>query len=177
MRRTGVPCATSGSFPSWKFATSALYTAIAKSTNSLRSLSVALRKILPVILLSRANLAISSATRDGNDNVSPDRTRKAVVRYEDNCAGVHDFGFKGKSSREGATDIGFPLETGRVSARFSLLGDGRSDSASAECILSASFLVNPGGIGRGPGISSDSDPLYRFPRPGFVGLGLGDGGT
>jgi hypothetical protein len=67
-----------------------------RESHSFRFSSVQRKKVRPVTPSRRTQDAISRATRSGGR--SPDRTRSALVKYTDNCEGVHVSGLSGKSS-------------------------------------------------------------------------------
>ena len=79
----------------------------------------------------------------------PDRTRSALVRYTDNCEGVHIFGLGGKSS-SGSADSVLSLSVkyvGSVSAR------GLRNKASSSDSLRCKCMGEERGEGRGEGSS------------------------
>src|SRR5229473_4780719 len=69
---------------------------IGKEAYSFRFSSVQRKKVRPPTPSRRTHNVISRATRSGGR--SPDRTCRALVKYTDNCEGVHVFGLSGKSS-------------------------------------------------------------------------------
>src|SRR6267142_2853915 len=112
-----------------------------------RSWSVQRKKVRPVTLSRRTHDAMSLATRSGSR--SPDRTRRAVVRYTDSCEGVHIFGLSGKSSF-GSIDSTWLLSAkyvGSVSAR------GLRNKASSSVSLRCGCVGEGKGEGRGNGSS------------------------
>lgn len=137
--------------------------------HSWRSSSVQRRNVRPVTASRRTHDVISRATRSGRR--APDRTCRAVVRYTDNCEGVHVFGLPGKSS-SGSADTASMLAryVGRVSARCLRSETSSSDWPRCGCAGEAK------GEGRGVGSSPARLAEWRWLRYWGVGfVGLSDG--
>lgn len=145
-----------------------------------KSCSFKRRKARPLRRASFTNKAMSFAIGRGRGRLSPDFTRKAVIRYDASCDVVHTRGFEGRSSTLTGEGKGGAGALGSVSDLRDLKG-GNNKSSDA---LPRSRLVcffggdsRAGGIGRGLGSAvarPTSDLLYRcfciVLRLGVVGI-------
>ena len=117
-------------------------------TDCSRSCSLSRKNARPVRRSCLTNVATSFATGKGSGRASPERTRRAVTRYDANCEVDQTLGFEGKSSTLTGEGKGGFGEDGNVSALT------RCENG---CSSAATFFdgfigdSNDGGIGNGLG--------------------------